>query len=240
VLSEPLEGGADALDLGGQWVGPGQDLALALVAELGLTLKAQRWFAAPAEAAEAAAGAAAGDAEAAKAAAAAGADAKPAGAEAAPPRTDAAAARDQGGDAAAAPPAAAASAAVGALLARPAAAARDPAKGESFSSGGGAPLSPADAAEVSEVTAALDALAAGPHAAGPPWGALAREWDAADAASRLRATIRGPAALREMLLYVQTVMACEPSELSFLYFLRCAAGFRFGFWGLNGLVSPEP
>jgi phytoene dehydrogenase-like protein len=92
--------------------------------------------------------------------------------------------------------------------------------GGSFSSGCAVPLGPEDAAEVAELTAELDALAASPDAAGPPWSAAARAWDALDCAARLRSACRGAGALRELLLYVQTVLAADPASVSFLYFLR--------------------
>jgi monoamine oxidase len=91
----------------------------------------------------------------------------------------------------------------------------------SFNSGCAVPLSAAEAAEAAAVTSELDAMALSPAAApGPPWSRQAREWDAVDCGAWLAGRCRQSGARRELLLFVQTVLAADPQQVSLLFLLQ--------------------
>lgn len=94
-----------------------------------------------------------------------------------------------------------------------------PSQPPSLSSGSSSPLSPEEAHELSTIMGRIESMSQ--TVQGPPWLQCphAQEWDTQSALQWLQANIRHQAVLREMVLFVQTVMSGEPGDISFLYFL---------------------
>lgn len=160
----------DAIDIGGQWLGPHQPLMLKLVEDLGLQTKRQAWFEDHGSALDDSA-----------------------------PQQSAELSTSSGCAAAI-----------------------------SLNSGCAVPFTPQEQQEMTVFIASIDQMASSlsldrgndAMAAGNPSASTSAAWDNLTARQYLEQSCLSRNCVREMLLYVQTVMAVDPSELSFLYFLR--------------------
>lgn len=71
-------------------------------------------------------------------------------------------------------------------------------------------------------------------AVGPPWSgcATASEWDSMSAQQYFDQTVSNPRIKRELELLIQTVLATDPGQVSFLYFLnyvnKCGGVMQLG------------
>lgn len=84
--------------------------------------------------------------------------------------------------------------------------------------------------EIAAVIEELDRLALTVPTQAPWTAARAKEWDSITVEDFLKARELSEVAMRELRLAVQTILASEPRDLSFLYFLffvHAAGGFRY-------------
>lgn len=91
-------------------------------------------------------------------------------------------------------------------------------------------VSAKETAEIAAVIEVLDRLALEVPTQAPWTAARAKEWDNITVEDFLKGRGLSEVALRELRLAVQTILASEPRDLSFLYFLffvHAAGGFRF-------------